>query len=588
MKTKMRRMLAAIALSVLTVQASPQTNNLTIEGRVLLKSTSQAVPDVLVLLGGAADTSAVATTVPPGGNLAAQIQTLRARLATQTASQFIDESVRGVLRAAGSSASSARFAFTDNAGRFAFSNLAPGTYTVHAAREGFFGPKVNGVYQPSYVKTVELKPEDSLVSLDVGLAQGGVIKGHVSGSRAIGNRTSVTAYRLRYLNGAEKWISELVANTDLRGDFLLQWVAPGDVYVGAQGMFFKDVVQTDMATKIVVKEGETVAIDLNIQQAALNQPRKVSGSALNAYAPPNAVGIVDFSVSTFLVAPRNPSVLDEPYTRFTNSLNSRDGRRANGEFEIGPVLPGVYELISYYTEPTTRRTLIGRAPFQVVNSNVTALSAPIRPGATLSGEFKVNGMGAENIGPGTFSLELESLGLVPTVLVVEPNPIVIDASGRFTALNLPEERYRFHVGHLPLSAYVEDIRVISRSVFDEGYELGAGTGEVQILIRTDGQSVGGTVRSADGIPREATTVVLVPPQERRKNPARYRTANTDSNGVFRMTDVPPGDYTVFAWENVLPTAWMNPKFFEKYAKLGRSVTVTAGGPLDLQLSIIPE
>ena len=183
MKTKMRRMLAAIALSVLTVQASPQTNNLTIEGRVLLKSTSQAVPDVLVLLGGAADTSAVATTVPPGGNLAAQIQTLRARLATQTASQFIDESVRGVLRAAGSSASSARFAFTDNAGRFAFSNLAPGTYTVHAAREGYFGPKVYGVYQPSYVKTVELKPEDSLVSLDVGLAQGGVIKGHVSGSR---------------------------------------------------------------------------------------------------------------------------------------------------------------------------------------------------------------------------------------------------------------------------------------------------------------------------------------------------------------------------------------------------------------------
>ena len=115
MKTKMRRMLAAIALSMLTVQASPQTNNLTIEGRVLLKSTSQAVPDVLVLLGGAADSSAVATTVPPGGNLAAQIQTLRTRLAGQAASRFIDDSVGSVLRAAGSSVSSARFVFTDNA-----------------------------------------------------------------------------------------------------------------------------------------------------------------------------------------------------------------------------------------------------------------------------------------------------------------------------------------------------------------------------------------------------------------------------------------------------------------------------------------
>jgi hypothetical protein len=64
--------------------------------------------------------------------------------------------------------------------------------------------------------------------------------------------------------------------------------------------------------------------------------------------------------------------------------------------------------------------------------------------------------------------------------------------------------------------------------------------------------------------------------------------NTDANGAFKIQDVPPGEYTVFAWENILLTAWMNPKVLEKYERRGRSISLTLGISLDLQLPLIPD
>ena len=102
------------------------------------------------------------------------------------------------------------------------------------------------------------------------------------------------------------------------------------------------------------------------------------------------------------------------------------------------------------------------------------------------------------------------------------------------------------VGHLPATAYVADIRMGNVSVFDEGFDVAGGTAEMQIMIAAQGQTVTGTVRSADGIPAEAATVALIPPQAKRRNPMHYRVTNTDVDGGFKMQDVPPGEYTIFA------------------------------------------
>jgi hypothetical protein len=215
--------------------------------------------------------------------------------------------------------------------------------------------------------------------------------------------------------------------------------------------------------------------------------------------------------------------------------------------------------------------------------------APIREGVTLTGQFLVAGVGAEQVHPESFTVRLEALGNLPRQFVRELDPLVIEPTGFFGAIHVPEERYEVIIGHLPTTAYVSDIRTLAGGAFDdEGFFLDAGTGTVQIIVRTEGQTVTGTVRSPEGIVADGATVVLIPPQQQRKNPIRYRVAKTDANGHFEILNAAPGDYTVLAWENVLSTAWMNEKFLEKYEKTGRRVSITAGIPIDLQLSMIPD
>jgi hypothetical protein len=81
-------------------------------------------------------------------------------------------------------------------------------------------------------------------------------------------------------------------------------------------------------------------------------------------------------------------------------------------------------------------------------------------------------------------------------------------------------------------------------------------------------------------------VVLVPDFLHRNNPAFYKTAVTDDKGHFVIRAVAPGGYTAFAWESVLPSAYQNAEFLEKYQSRGRALNVQAGSRNEIQLDLI--
>ena len=61
---------------------------------------------------------------------------------------------------------------------------------------------------------------------------------------------------------------------------------------------------------------------------------------------------------------------------------------------------------------------------------------------------------------------------------------------------------------------------------------------------------------------------------------------TGSDGRFRFQEIPPGDYKLFAWDDIDPGAWQNADFMRLYESRGRALRVSENSKEELQLNVI--
>jgi hypothetical protein len=131
-------------------------------------------------------------------------------------------------------------------------------------------------------------------------------------------------------------------------------------------------------------------------------------------------------------------------------------------------------------------------------------------------------------------------------------------------------------------------------VFDNGILVDGSTSpaEIQVILRTDGASIEGTVIDRERKPVERAFVVLVPEASRRVNPLRFKTGFADSSGHFTMNDVSPDQYKVFAWTALLDmppsAAFRSESFIAKVEDRGVRVSATAGGKSTVQVRLIQD
>ena len=81
-------------------------------------------------------------------------------------------------------------------------------------------------------------------------------------------------------------------------------------------------------------------------------------------------------------------------------------------------------------------------------------------------------------------------------------------------------------------------------------------------------------------------MVLVPESRRRGREPLYRNATTDQHGRFTVRNIEPGDYKLFAWEDVESGAWLDPDFLKPVESEGRSVAIKEGSRESAELKLI--
>jgi hypothetical protein len=466
---------------------------------------------------------------------------------------------------------SQRMHHTDDAGRFEFRNLPPAAYTLRVSLENYFAPPVSGASSTVLTAPADVGLVQSRSSHALTLIPGGVISGSVRGAEGQpAPNVSVAALRVTYREGRKLLVFAKTVQTDDRGEFRLSSMPPGEYYVRASGnlseatgTYYPDVPDAEFAVLVPIRGADEFPLNIRLSPAKLF---RISGTVVNAI-PELASDPIEF-----LLLPRDPKFV-EPITAV---LPNMARGRGQGYFEINAP-PGIYDLLpsAGAIAPGNPREYTGRAGIEVRDRDVEGIAVAITRGADLNVQVDTSALPSfrqVSLGFGLRHLDLLVNALTSSRLSGRP----LSAGGKIEFRGLPEGAYALTFPATAPGFYVADIRQGARSIYDQGrITVGKDSAEpVEVVLAANGGSVSGTVEGADKA-SSPIRVSLIPEGVRRENLLFYKRAAV-TNGRFAFTDLPPGSYKLFAWEDLPTGADENAEFMRQYEQRGRAVTIRAG------------
>jgi hypothetical protein len=171
----------------------------------------------------------------------------------------------------------------------------------------------------------------------------------------------------------------------------------------------------------------------------------------------------------------------------------------------------------------------------------------------------------------------------------------VDRLGNFEWKEVNPGSYIVQVegGNGPGSFFVKSAALGGRDIAT-GFTA-SGPASIDLVVSSKGGSVEGTValREKDGDsdhPAANATVVAVPEEKYRKLADHFKTGSTDQQGHFAIRGMAPGNYTLYAWQDVDDGIWRDTDFLKSQAANGTSLKVEEGSDqkLELKLSSVTE
>jgi hypothetical protein len=285
----------------------------------------------------------------------------------------------------------------------------------------------------------------------------------------------------------------------------------------------------------------------------------------------------------------------------TISLQSRDFNlvlngaemHKDGTFEIRDVSPGAYTILATVDNAST--PMMARQPLQLSESIDTIRLAP-QPGATIRGRLRLETNSTSRIDPSQMFLQLHSadvddgasdnlsMGLGFSTLAH------VNADGTFTWTDVPAGQYFVQLSDASAMPdwFLKSVNVGGRDVTDLGFKMSGGATTIDIVASGKGAIVDGNATNQKNEPVADAEVVAVPEVRLRNRSDLYRKASTDQSGHFTLRGIPPGNYTVFAWESVEGEGYYSSDFLKNYEGQGKTLRAGEAEQVVIQIKVIPE
>jgi Carboxypeptidase regulatory-like domain len=249
------------------------------------------------------------------------------------------------------------------------------------------------------------------------------------------------------------------------------------------------------------------------------------------------------------------------------------------------VTPGAYFLTASVNDGSNYRQ--GRLAVDVGSSTIEGLIVTVAPGVSVRGHVRSDPDGPPvDLSSVRFMLQPRELNIYGGGGQAKPEP-----DGTFEMKNVTADRFNLVSYNLPAGAYIKSVRCDQTDVLASGLDLTAGAPPalLEIVVSPRAANVAGTVQNAKtGNTAPGAMVVLVPQEkERREQQSYYKQMVSDQLGAFSLAGVPPGEYKVYAWEDIESGAWMDPDVLKVVEDKGESLTLREGDQKSLTLKLIP-
>lgn len=487
---------------------------------------------------------------------------------------------------------------TETGGRFTLKDIEPGRYRLWVERDGYVRQEYGQRSSNRPGSILSLEPGQQLRDITFRMLPSAVIAGRVfDEDREPLSRVSVQALRQTYVQGRRQLMPAGAATTNDLGEYRIWGLSPGRYFISA------------------TYSGGTTTTGFG----ALAIKREPSVEGVESYAPTYYPGTVDPSRASSLElrpgdeVPKADINLLRTHTvrirgRVFNSISGQPARDSNvfllpsdpggrgwesffrnqakvedtqGNFELRGVRSGAYVLGANWMDGV--EAYFARLPVDVGNADIEGIQLALAPSINLAGRVRIEGeAGIRMTQLRVFLRPRDDISTLATN--IDP----VGADGTFVIQSVTEGTFNVDVIGAPQGFFLKSAQLGTENTLDSGLTIARGKppATLELVLSPAGGRVEGIVLSDERLPVSGAQVVLVPNPDRRWRNDLYKTTTTDQFGRFTLTGLAPGEYKLFAWEEIETGAYQDPEFLRPYEKRGESLHVGEVGHASVQLKLI--
>jgi Carboxypeptidase regulatory-like domain len=457
----------------------------------------------------------------------------------------------------------------DSNGNFSIEDLQPGEYTVTAERQSYYLQPSGAPGAPA--PRLKIAAGDRIEHLLIKMAPASSISGRVvdqDGDPVRGATVRVMQYF--YVAGRRELRPGIQVQTRDDGQYRLFNLRPGRWFIQVTARAYgQNWVPPTRGPRPA--PAPATSFYPGTRDAASATPVELhSGDDLRGY------DVTMLSEAAYTIRFTPPA---GTYTSMAPQIFYRDGTRLfsqtmgtaeDHQMQFMDVLPGSYTIIVSRDDGTN--ATYARTDVDVSNADVDLGVLDFQPVHDLSGKVKVEGGQARGLENLRVNLQAEGATLG------RPANTNIKPDGNFAMKGITPGAYRVQVTTGPASLYLKSIRVGDQVLVDQRLDLTKPSTEpLTIVLGADVGEIEGSVKKASGEPSIHARMTLFPVGANADRGDLFRFVFSDEQGQFKFKSVAPGEYKLFAWEDVLGGMPQDPEFRKRFEKQSIAVKVAPNG-----------